>query len=170
MWEIDVYQEPAKWLASPERLTTGAGSNLRASCASDGALAFAKSWKPEVIFGYCPFDLDRGTATGLPERITQGPPWQDNPSLAPNGGFIAFASDRSGQGGIWLRELVTAKEQTVAASPFVGAISGEQCLRHQNCVLRLWRRRRGDAACSRPVEPPRGSVKVSCGRRLVAAG
>ena len=117
LWEIELSPRTGKVVGSPERLTTGAGSDLRASCASGGALAFAKVETRSDIW-FLPFDLDRGAATGSPERITQGPPWHDNPSLARNGGFIAFASDRSGRGSIWLRELVTVKEQTVAASPF----------------------------------------------------
>ena len=143
LWEIELSPRTGKVVGSPQRLTTGAGSDLRASCASGGALAFAKVETRSDIW-FLPFDLDRGTSTGSPERITQGPPWHDNPSLARNGGFIAFASDRSGRGNIWLRELVTVKEQTVAASPFAQRYPSERCLRRQGCVFCL---REGQKSC-----------------------
>ncbi len=118
LWEIELSPRTGKVVGLPQRLTTGAGSDLRASCTSGGALAFAKVETRRDIW-LLPFDLDRATSAGPPERITQGPPWHDNPSLALNGLFIAFASDRSGRGNIWLRELSSGKDVSVAASTFV---------------------------------------------------
>ncbi len=120
LWELELSPRTGKVVGSPQRLTTGAGSDLRASCTPRGALAFAKAEKRTDVW-LLPFDLERGTPTGAPERITQGPPWHENPSLAQNGRFVAFASDQSGRGdigNIWLRELGTGNEISVAASQF----------------------------------------------------
>ena len=117
LWEIELSPRTGKVVGSPQRLTTGAGSDLRASCASSGVLVFAKVETRTDVW-LLPFDLDGGTSAGSPERITQGPPSYDNPSLARDGHFIAFASDRSGRGNIWVRGLATGKELSVAASPF----------------------------------------------------
>lgn len=118
LWEIEVSPQTGKVVGSPQRLTTGAGSDLRASCASDGAVVFAKVESQSDVW-VLPFDLDRGMSTGAPERITQGPPWHENPSLAHNGRFLAVVSDQSGRANIWLRELTTGREMSVASSSFV---------------------------------------------------
>lgn len=118
LWEIGLSPRTGQVAGSPQRLTTGAGSDLRASCASGGVLAFAKVETRTDIW-LLPFDLDRGASTGGPEQLTQGPPWHENPSLAQNGRFVAFVSDQSGRANIWLRDLGTGKELTVTASPFV---------------------------------------------------
>lgn len=117
LWELEVSPRTLAVVGGPERLTTGAGSDLRASCAG-GALAFARGESRSDLW-LLPFDLGRGTPTGAPERVTQGASWHDNPSLARNGRFLAFVSDRSGRPSIWLRDLRTKKERSVAASPFV---------------------------------------------------
>jgi eukaryotic-like serine/threonine-protein kinase len=118
LWDIELSPRTGKVIGNPQRLTTSAGSDLRASCASNGALAFAKVETRRDIW-LLPFDLDRGASTGTPERMTHGPRSHDNPSLARNGNFVAFASDRSGLGNIWLRVLATGKELSVSPSPFV---------------------------------------------------
>ena len=51
--------------------------------------------------------------------MTQGPPSHDNPSLAENGRFTAFASDRTGRGNIWLTRPCDGERAHVAASSFV---------------------------------------------------
>ncbi len=118
LWEIELSPQTGKVIGIPQRLTTGPGSDSHASCASGGALVFAKIETRSEVW-LLPFDLDRGTSTGAPERITQGPPWHENPSLAENGRFVAFTSDQSGRSNIWLRELTTGKDISVATSPFV---------------------------------------------------
>ena len=117
LWQLELSPQTGKVVGSPQRLTTGAGSDLRASCAAGGTLAFAKVETRTDVW-LLPFDLDRGVSTGVPQQITQGPPWHENPSLARNGRFLAFASDQSGRANIWLRELETGNEQIVAASTF----------------------------------------------------
>ena len=117
LWQLELSPQTGKVVGRPQRLTTGAGSDLRASCAIGGTLAFAKVETRTDVW-LLPFDLDRGVSTGVPQQITQGPPWHENPSLAWNGRFLAFASDQSGRANIWLRELETGNEQIVAASPF----------------------------------------------------
>lgn len=118
LWELEVSPRTGKVLGMPQRITVGAGNELRAACASGGALAFAKVDTRTDIWSL-PFDLDRGVATGTPQRITEGPPWHENPSLSGDGRFLAFVSDRSGAANVWLRELATGKELTVASSPLV---------------------------------------------------
>jgi Tol biopolymer transport system component len=66
-----------------------------------------------------PFNLDRGSPKGALERITQGPAQRGYASLSNNGRYVAFSSDQSGQQNIWIRDLETGKESSVASSPFI---------------------------------------------------
>jgi dipeptidyl aminopeptidase/acylaminoacyl peptidase len=73
------------------------------------------------------------TAGGAPRRLTDGP-WRDNsPVWSPDGGSIAFLSDRDGSTQIWVRRLDNAADRqvthlgapplTVAWSPDGGSLA-----------------------------------------------
>jgi Tol biopolymer transport system component len=117
VWEIAVSTRTGKVTGEPQRLTIGAGNDLRASCASGGALTFAKIDARSDVW-LLPVELNHGRSAGAPQRMARGQPWHENPSLAQNG-QVAFASDQSGRMNVWIRELATGKELSVAASPFV---------------------------------------------------
>src|ERR1035437_7073893 len=66
-------------------------------------------------------DSDRGcanlwtvaTAGGAPRRLTDGP-WRDtSPAWSPDGGRIAYLSDRDGAPEIWVRRLDTGVDQRI---------------------------------------------------------
>jgi eukaryotic-like serine/threonine-protein kinase len=118
LWQVEVSTRTGKVVGSPERLTTGAGSDVRASCASRGDIVFAKVETRRDVW-LLPFDVNLGTSTGVPARMTHGLPSHDNPSLAKDGRFVAFTSERSGRGNIWRRDLATGKDVQVAPSSFV---------------------------------------------------
>jgi len=118
LWEIGASPRTGKVSGVLKRLTTGTGNEVDPSCASGGALAFTSLETRRDIWSL-PFDLDRGRSKGALERITQGPPRRENPSLSNNGRYVAFASDQSGRPNIWMRELATGKELSVASSLFV---------------------------------------------------
>jgi eukaryotic-like serine/threonine-protein kinase len=116
--EIGISPRTGKVTDALRRLTTGAGKEVDPSCASGSSLAFTNTHSRRDIWSL-PFDLDRGTPKGALERITQNPAWRERPSLSNDGGYVAFASDQSGQKNIWVRDLATGKESSVAGSSFV---------------------------------------------------
>jgi Tol biopolymer transport system component/DNA-binding winged helix-turn-helix (wHTH) protein len=118
LWQLEVSPRTGKVAGTPQRLTTGAGSDVRASCTPRGDFVFAKVETRRDVW-LLPFDLNLATPTGVPERMTHGLPSHDNPSLARNGRFAAFVSDRSGRGNIWRRDLATGRDLSVAPSSFV---------------------------------------------------
>jgi Tol biopolymer transport system component len=85
------------------------------TCGAAGALAFTSLDVKKNIW-LLPFDLDRGMPRGPLQRLTQGPAARVNPSLSKDGRSVAFLSNQSGPGNIWVRELATGKEQSVANS------------------------------------------------------
>jgi serine/threonine protein kinase/Tol biopolymer transport system component len=115
LWEIGISPQTGKITGAPKRLTTGTGNEEASSCASGGALAFTNVQTRRDVWSV-PFDLDRGTSKGALERVTQGPASRERPSLSNNGRYVAFASDQSGRQNIWIRDLATGKESSVASS------------------------------------------------------
>jgi Tol biopolymer transport system component len=87
------------------------------SCSSNGSLAFANIEGRSDAW-VLPIDLNAGKPTGPMERITGPSRWRETLSLSANGRYLAFASYQSGQQSVWLRELETGKELSVAESPF----------------------------------------------------
>jgi eukaryotic-like serine/threonine-protein kinase len=118
LWEIGMSPGTGRVSGVIERLTTGAGHETHASCAPGGALAFTNGETRTDVW-LLPFDLDRGVPKSALERATQGPSNRSYASLSNNGRYVAFGSDQSGRLNIWIRDLVTGKESSVATSPFV---------------------------------------------------
>jgi eukaryotic-like serine/threonine-protein kinase len=118
LWEIGISPLTGKMNGAPRSLTTGAGNEIDVSCASGGALAFTRLETRRDIWAL-PFDLDRGRSRGGLERITQGPAKRERPSLSDNGRSVAFASDQSGRLNIWIRDLATGEESSMASSSFM---------------------------------------------------
>jgi eukaryotic-like serine/threonine-protein kinase len=120
LWEIGMSPRTGRVTGGLERLTTGAGNEVHASCAPGGALTFTNRETRSDVWSL-PFDLDRGTLKGALERITQGPANRAYPSLSNSGRYVAFSSDQSGRQNIWIRDLVTGKESNVSSSSFTEA-------------------------------------------------
>ncbi|MGO8748821.1 MAG: protein kinase domain-containing protein [Thermoguttaceae bacterium] len=118
LWEIGVSPHTGRVIGAPRRLTTGAGNEVHASCGPRDALTFT-SLETRTDVWSLPVDLDRGSHKGPLERITQGPAGHEHASLSSDGRYVAFASDQSGRQNIWIRDLVTGKETSVAGSTFV---------------------------------------------------
>ena len=118
LWEIGISPKTGKLSGSPKRLTVGAGNEMYPSCAPAGNLTFTNKDTTRDIWSL-DFDLDRGAPKGVLERITHGPAYREYPSLSSNGRYVAFASDQLGRSNIWIRELATGKETSVASSAFV---------------------------------------------------
>ncbi len=119
LWEIGVSPRSGRLSGALKRLTTGAERELNPSCAAGGTLAFTNVQTRTDIWSL-PFDSEReGGPKGGLERITQGPASREYPSLSKNGRYVAFASDQSGRMNIWIRDLVTGKESSLASSSFI---------------------------------------------------
>jgi hypothetical protein len=85
------------------------------ACASGDALAFTNVDLTRDVWSV-PFDLNRGRAKGVLERITRGPSRREHSALSGNGRFVTFASAQSGPLNIWVRDLETGKESHLLSS------------------------------------------------------
>lgn len=117
IWETTLSAE-GKIGGSLRRITAGAGNESDPSCASDGAVAFTSMQLREDLW-LLPIDLNHARSTGALKPITEGPAVREHASLSANGRWLAYASTQSGRMSIWLRDLESGEESSVANSPFV---------------------------------------------------
>lgn len=92
-----------------QQLTSGAGLEIRPSLAQDGTLVFS-SLKENGDLWSQRLDANRGAAVGVLEQLTTGEVSHNCPSISADGKILAFASDRSGNPDIWMKNLDTGKE------------------------------------------------------------
>jgi eukaryotic-like serine/threonine-protein kinase len=118
LWQLTILPTSAKPSGPLRMLTTGAGNELRPSCAADGTVAITKIEVRREIWSL-PFDANRENPGGTIERIAPGPAFREHASLSADGRFVAFASDQSGQLNIWTRDLQSGQERSVAESPLL---------------------------------------------------
>ena len=115
LWEIGVSPETGKIMGDLRRVTAGAGKETYPSCQSGNTLTFTKVETNTDLWSL-PMDLDRGRSNGALERVTQTPATRNRASLSNDGRSVAFASDQAGFPNIWIRDLATGKESSVASS------------------------------------------------------
>ncbi|HLK68307.1 MAG TPA: protein kinase [Bryobacteraceae bacterium] len=115
LWAIGISPHTGKVAGAPKRLTTGTGSEVYPDCTFAGDLTFTNVETRRDIWSLS-FDLDRGTPEGPLARITEGPARSEWPSFPNSGRYVTFVSDRAGRGNIWMRELGSGKELSVASS------------------------------------------------------
>jgi Tol biopolymer transport system component len=115
LWGIGLSPQTGKVNGELKRLTMGAGNEVWPSCGPGGVVAFTRLETTRDLWAL-PFDLDRESARGPLERITNSPAIRYYVSLSGNGHYAAFAAESSGQSAIWLRDLASGKETRVAGS------------------------------------------------------
>jgi eukaryotic-like serine/threonine-protein kinase len=115
LWEIGVSPETGKVNGELRRVTEGAGNERQPSCQASDRLTFTK-FETKADLWSLPVDLDRGKSRGVLERVTQTPASRQRVSISNDGRFAAFDSDQGGVLNIWIRDLATGKESSVASS------------------------------------------------------
>jgi Tol biopolymer transport system component/DNA-binding winged helix-turn-helix (wHTH) protein len=118
LWEIEVSPQTGKVSGAPSRLTTGAADEREPSCGSGGTFVFANIETSTDIWSLS-VDPDSGRPISALERITQVPAVRAHPSLSGNGRSVTFSSNQGGQNNIWIRDLASGKESSLATSPDV---------------------------------------------------
>jgi Tol biopolymer transport system component len=96
----------------PEQLTRGAPMAWFAA-AGGGRVAFVSS-NPDVNLRSVAIDPHSGVAFGPLRRVTRGSGVVQYPSVSNDGRVLAYASSRAGSGDVFLRELGSGKERTLA--------------------------------------------------------
>jgi Tol biopolymer transport system component len=101
----------------PQQLTSGAGQDIEASLSHDGRrLAFA-ILKQNADIWRLPVTPETGRRTGEPEKVIASSREDSRGAWSPDGKWIAFNSDRSGEMNIWLESLENGSSRELTKGP-----------------------------------------------------
>jgi Tol biopolymer transport system component len=100
----------------PEQLTTGAGDDVEPAVARGGRVAFAVRGINSDIWRL-PVSPETGRTTGAPEPVLATTREESRGAWSPDGGTIAFNSDRLGEMNLWLREVAGGAERQLTSGP-----------------------------------------------------
>ena len=116
LWQVSI--SPRNWrITGPAyRLTAGSGLDIRPSFAKTGFLVFSSLIENADIWSL-PIDASQGRVKGPPEQLTHDLALDYLPSMSADGKDLAFVSLRSGNPDIWMKDLESGKEKSLAASP-----------------------------------------------------
>jgi len=116
LWRIPLSRTTWHVLGAPERVTFGSGLEAKVSATADGRIAFVSLNENDDLW-LLPIDANKGKVQGELQRLTEDASPQDYPSLSADGKKLAFNSYKSGHRDVWMRDLVTGKETTLANNP-----------------------------------------------------
>lgn len=108
-------------VGSPERLTRGTDMAWGVAVAGQ-TVAFVSS-HPDMNLWSVPVDPETGTADGSPSRLTRGPSTLGFLSASRDGRWLAYSSERTGDGDVFVRDLASGAERVVAGGPLAESYS-----------------------------------------------
>jgi len=116
IWKVTVDPQTSRWVAGPERLTVGLGSDTDFALSADGnRLAF--TMRVETIRAWSlPFDADAGRIKGQGQPITSTGMIPGEINLTPDGKKIAYTAYHPGsrKSELWEKSLDDGREKLLA--------------------------------------------------------
>ncbi|MFN0168793.1 MAG: hypothetical protein ACKV22_20400, partial [Bryobacteraceae bacterium] len=100
----------------PKRLVSFPGAYLAFSANPGGLVVFSAITGTTDLWSL-PVDAERGVVTGSARRLTNDEATERAPTLSADGSKLVYASDRSGNPDVWLRETRTGKENQITSTP-----------------------------------------------------
>jgi Tol biopolymer transport system component len=116
LWVLNVATDPWRVLDTPKRLTP-AGYNARSPVAGPGGMILFASLTTNIDVWSLPLDADRATTKGELKRMTTDPSIDQRPSLSLDGKKIAWETSRGGNFEVWVKDLVSGREQGLTSGP-----------------------------------------------------
>jgi eukaryotic-like serine/threonine-protein kinase len=116
LWQVSISPENWRITGPAHRVTSGSGLEARPSLSRTGLLVFSSLAENADIWSL-PIDASHGQLKGSPEQLTRNLAADYSPSLSADGKTLAFASSRSGNTDIWIKDLESGKEESLVASP-----------------------------------------------------
>jgi len=115
LWKVTVEPDTLRWVAGPERLTTGPGQDTTLAVSMDGKkLAFVTRTGSVRIWSI-PFDAAKGRTTGEGQPVTAAGMDADLPDLTRDGGKLVFEGIRAGKVSLWEKSLPDGRETLLFA-------------------------------------------------------
>ncbi len=115
LWKVEVDPQSLRWIAGPERLTTGAGPDLDVAISPDGRkLAFTTRSEQTRVWSL-PFDTSSGRIKGEGRPLTAAGVKAVYPDLSPDGQRLVFVTRRPGKAELWEKSLKDGRETLFGA-------------------------------------------------------
>jgi len=115
LWKVEVDPQSLRWIAGPERLTTGAGPDLDVAISPDGRkLAFTTRAEQTRVWSL-PFDASSGRIKREGGPLTAAGVKAVYPDLSPDGQRLAFVTRRPGKAELWEKSLKDGRETLFGA-------------------------------------------------------
>jgi Tol biopolymer transport system component/DNA-binding winged helix-turn-helix (wHTH) protein len=116
IWRVTVDPLTEKWIAGPERLTTGAGQETNLAVSADGGRLVFTATSSRTRLWEFPFDAASGRITGEPYPITEGATGEVDFDVRADGSKIAYQTVRAGRNELWERSTVAGEERLLLSS------------------------------------------------------
>src|SRR5262249_30954976 len=115
LWKVAVEPRSLRWIAGPERLTTGPGLDTDLALSPDGKkLAFTARTERTRLWSV-PFDAATGRVRGAGQPITSAGMDAYLHSLSPAGQRLVFVTRRAGKEEFWEKSLKDGRETLLVA-------------------------------------------------------
>ena len=118
LWKVTAEPDTLRWVAGPERLTTGPGQDTTLAVSMDGKkLAFVTRTESVRIWSI-PFDAAKGRTIGEGQPVTAAGMDADSLDLTRDGGKLVFEGIRAGKESLWEKSLPDGRETLLVADGF----------------------------------------------------
>ena len=116
LWKVEVEPQTLRWIAGPERLTTGAGLDTDVALSSDGKrLAFVTRTERTRIWSQ-PFNAASGQLTGTAQPITSAEANAVACDLTRDGKKLVFTAERAGKYELRVKSFEDGSETVLLVS------------------------------------------------------
>ncbi len=116
LWTLNLSPTPWRAEGAPRRLTPGESDERTPAAAPDGRILFASRTQNIDIWSL-PLNADAATPKGALARVTSDPAIDQRPSLSRDGRRIAWETSRGGNFEVWVKDLVSGKENGLTSGP-----------------------------------------------------
>ena len=116
LWQVPL--SPGTWQVTDaaQRLTFGTGVEVQPSIVAGGLLVFSNLIENTDVWSL-PIDANQGKVRGEIQRLTSNAAVEAWPSASGDGKKIVFASQRSGNWNVWIKDLASGKETGLTVTP-----------------------------------------------------
>ena len=116
LWRVPISAETGQIQGSAQRLTVGAGLEVQPSLGAGRRLAFA-SLISNIDIWSLPVAGNQAKVFGGVQRLNSETALERHPDVSADGKKLAFASNRSGNFDIWVKDLKDGKEIPLTVTP-----------------------------------------------------
>lgn len=118
VWKVEIEPQSLRWIAGPERLTTGAGQDVNLAVSPDGRKLAVAVLAANTRLWSLPFDAAAGNVTGRGQPIAEVDVNAHFPDLSLMGERLVFRAQRAGKEELREKSLKDGRETVLVSDDF----------------------------------------------------